>query len=327
MDRRSSHLKVTVAVLTRQRPDMLSSLLKSWGEMILPENCSVRCLVVENDSAPNSEAAVRAYGDTLPNGAPLSYALETEPGIPFGRNCAARIAIAQESDLLCFIDDDETVASDWLDCLIAGYRASSAVLLGAPLRAAPPSGKETALQRLMLSNIKHRYLTKEKAASKRATLEDTGGVTIVTNNWLGETRLFTDHDIWFDETMRMTGGTDAKFYAETVAAGLATGWVNDAFVYEYIPAERLSFWYQAARGRDQANTHMRRKMEQRPIKALIHIATAPLRIIVLAALVILLPFQPQKRLIEIARIAGWLVGVLGIPFGYKSSLYKKVSGH
>ncbi|WP_170329765.1 glycosyltransferase family 2 protein [Ruegeria arenilitoris] len=327
MDRRSTHLKITVSTLTRQRPEMLSALLESWGEMGVPENCSVQCLVVENDSVPFSEDVVRAYEGTLPNGVPLLYALETEPGIPFGRNCAARNAIAQKSDLLCFIDDDETVASDWLDNLVTGYRTSSAVLLGAPLRAAPPSGGESAIQRLMLSNIKNRYLTKERKASKRATLEDTGGVTIVTNNWLGETRLFTDHNIWFDETMRMTGGTDAKFYAETVAAGLPVGWVDNAFVYERIPPERLSFWYQAARGRDQSNTYMRRKLEQRPVNAVAQIAAAPLRIVALAGLIILLPFQPQKRFIDIARTAGWLVGVLGIPFGYKSELYKKVTGH
>ena len=42
----------------------------------------------------------------------------------------------------------------------------------------------------MLRNISNRYLDKENAAAKKATLKDTGGVTIVTNNWLGETRLF-----------------------------------------------------------------------------------------------------------------------------------------
>jgi len=327
MDRRSKHLKVTVAALTRQRPEMLSALLESWGRLAIPENCSVECLVVENDIAPHSEDTVRAYEGALPNGASLIYALETEPGIPFGRNRAARVAITQGSDLLCFMDDDETAAPDWLERLVSGYRTSSAVLLGAPLRAAPPAGDETPAQRLMLKNISNRYMKKEKAASGRASLDDTAGVTIVTNNWLGETRLFTDHDIWFDETMRMTGGTDAKFYAETVAAGLPVGWVDDAFVYENIPPERLSFWYQAARGRDQANTHMRRKLENRPAQAVLQIATAPLRLIALAGLTMLFPFQPEKRLVDMARTAGWLVGVLGIPFGYKSKLYKKVSGH
>ncbi|UWR03041.1 glycosyltransferase [Ruegeria conchae] len=327
MKDRSATLKITVSTLTRQRPEMLAALIESWGEMKLPPDCSVRCLVVENDSSPLSEDTVRAAGAVLPNGAGLDYVLETEPGIPFGRNRAAREALEQGSDLLCFVDDDEVVASDWLESLVAGYRKSSSVLLGAPLRAAGPTGQETAMQRLMLRNISNRYLDKENTAARKATLNDTGGVTIVTNNWLGETRLFSETGLWFDETMRMTGGTDAKFYAETVTAGLPVGWVHDAFVYETIPPERLSFWYQAARGRDQSNTHMRRKLDQKPAKAILGFLSAPLRLVALLGAILLFPFQPDRRLIQIARTAGWLVGVLGIPFGYKSALYKKVSGH
>ncbi|SDX35287.1 hypothetical protein SAMN05444358_1053 [Ruegeria halocynthiae] len=327
MKDRSVPLKITVSTLTRQRPEMLAALIHSWGEMKLPPGCSVRCLVVENDNAALSEDTVRAAGEVLPNGAGLDYALETELGIPFGRNRAAREAVQDGSDLLCFVDDDEVVAVDWLERLVAGYRNSSAVLLGAPLRAAAPTGSETVLQRLMLRNISNRYLDKENAAAKRATLNNTGGVTIVTNNWLGETRLFSESGLWFDEAMRMTGGTDAKFYAETVAAGLPVGWVPDAFVYETIPPERLSFWYQAARGRDQSNTHMRRKLDQKPTKAVLGFLSTPLRLLGLLGAILLFPFQPDRRLIQIARTAGWLVGVLGIPFGYKSALYKKVSGH
>ncbi len=327
MTNRSTHLKITVSTLTRQRPEMLAALVRSWGELDLPADCTVRFLVVENDNTDNSAHVVQAVGQALPNGAPVDYVLEPELGIPFGRNRAAREAIATRSDLLCFVDDDEVVAQDWLDRLVAGYRGSSAVLLGAPLRAAGPSGQETAAQRLMLRNIGNRYLAKEQAAAKRSALNDTGGVTIVTNNWLGETRLFSEVGLWFDETMRMTGGTDAKFYAETVAKGLPAGWVPDAFVYETIPPERLSFWYQAARGRDQSNTHMRRKLKSRPISAGLGFLSIPLRALALIAAVILMPFQPDRRYIQIARTTGWLIGVIGIPFGYKSALYKKVSGH
>lgn len=327
MTDRSAHLKITVSTLTRQRPEMLAELLRSWGALDLPADCSVRFLVVENDSAPHSEHVVTAVGDALPNGAPVDYVLEQEPGIPFGRNRAAREAIAGGSDLLCFVDDDEVVAQDWLQRLVAGYRGSAAVLLGAPLRAAGPSGQETAVQRLMLRNIANRYLAKENAAARRATLNDTGGVTIVTNNWLAETRLFSKEGLWFDEAMRMTGGTDAKFYAETIARGLPAGWVTDAFVYETIPPDRLSFWYQAARGRDQSNTYMRRKLQTRPMSAALGFLSIPFRMLALVAAGLLMPFQPDRRFIQIARTAGWLVGVIGIPFGYKSALYKKISGH
>ena len=327
MDRRTIPLRITVATLTRQRPEMLDALIKSWGEMQVPPNTIVRCLVVENDTAAHSEPVIAHWGEVLPNEIPLDYVLETEPGIPFGRNRAAREAITESADLLCFVDDDEVVATDWLEQLVEGYRNSSAILLGAPLRAAGPTGSETLLQRLMLQNISNRYLGKETHAARQATLHDTGGVTIVTNNWLGETRLFSEFGIWFDEKMRMTGGTDAKFYAETVAAGLPVGWVADAFVYETIPPDRLSFWYQVARGRDQSNAHLRRQLSRSPAKAVLSFLGAPVRLLALLGAVVLLPFQPRLRYIQIARLTGWLVGVLGILVGYKSALYKKVTGH
>ncbi|WP_170481268.1 glycosyltransferase family 2 protein [Ruegeria arenilitoris] len=327
MTDRSANLKITVSTLTRKRPEMLAALVRSWGDLVIPSNCIVRFLVVENDKVANSKQIVQEAGSSLANGCAIEYVLEPELGIPFGRNRAAREAIANGSDLLCFVDDDEVVAQDWLERLVAGYRSSSAVLLGAPLRAAGPSGRETGVQRLMLRNISNRYLAKEQAAARRGALNDTGGVTVVTNNWLGETRLFSEVGLWFDETMRMTGGTDAKFYADAVGQGLTVGWVPDAFVYETIPPERLSFWYQAARGRDQSNTYMRRKLKNKPVSAVLGFLSIPIRFLGLVVAMILMPIQPDRRFIQIARTLGWLVGVIGIFFGYKSALYKKVSGH
>lgn len=326
MSSRAEPLKVTVSTLTRKRPKMLEALLKSWGDMTIPADCEIGFLVVENDNVPSSKEVVEGCGPNLKNGAPIQYVLETEQGIPFGRNRAAREALKDGADLLCFVDDDEVVALDWLDRMIAGYRASRAVLLGAPLRAAAPTGSETAMQRIMLKNIDYRYMRKEQVAARKATLDDTGGVTIVTNNWLGETQLFSEKGIWFDESMRLTGGTDAKFYGEVVAAGLPVGWVSDAFVYETVPAERLSFWYQVGRGRDQSNTHLRRKLDQKPLKAMLTFLTVPILLVALIAQFVLLPFQPNKRLIELSRTFGRVIGILGVLVGYKSKLYKQVSG-
>src|SRR5690606_4589112 len=145
---------------------------------------------------------------------------------------------------------------------IAGYRASQAILLGAPLRAGACVPEAGPLARIMHRNIANRYARNEKRAAAKATLNSTPGVTIVTNNWLAETSLFQQHDIWFDEALRYTGGSDSEFYNVVKAKGLTAGWVSDAFVYETIPIERLSFTYQYARGRDQANSHFRRKLAQ-----------------------------------------------------------------
>ncbi len=319
-------LGITVAVLTRQRPRMLDGVLASFDALRIPRDCTVRFLVVENDDAPRSRECVVSRGGALPGG-PLDYVLEPELGIPFGRNRAAREALAAGHELLAFVDDDEVVTRDWLVRFVEGYRASGAWLLGAPLGIYPAEPGLTWLQNRMHGCIRRRYARKADRAARRASLSGTPGVTIVTNNWLGRTAIFGDRGIWFDEAMRFTGGTDAKLSSEVKAAGLPTAWVADARVEEVVPPERLTFAYQYARGRDQSNTNFRRKIETRPQARWSVLVSVPLKgsaVIVLAAL--LLPSN-GATLLDLARTSGWIAGRIGALFGARSALYRKTTGH
>jgi len=318
-------LKITVASLTRRRPAMLAALVRSWGEMQIPDGCEVRCLVVENDDAAHSETVVEA-ARPLPNGAALSYVLEREAGIPFGRNRAAKEALAEGANLLAFVDDDEVVARDWLVELLKAYRTSGAQLIGGPLRVKKTARRLPLLERLMDGCIDRRYLRKEQRAARRANLDGTPGVTIVTNNWLGETALFGDHGIWFDESMRFTGGTDSKFYAEVKAAGLPTAWAAAAAVYEEIPRERLAIRYQFKRGRDQSSTNFHRKIEKKPGARFMVLIAVPIKLVIVALLVIGLPLTGGRTLLDAVRSSGWIIGRLDALFGRRSSLYKTVTG-
>ena len=325
MQDRSGPLSVTVAVLTRQRPRMLAATLDSFDALAAPDSCTVRFLVVENDDAPRSREVVEARGGRLALG-PLDYVLETEPGIPFGRNRAAREASAAGSDLLAFVDDDETVDRDWLRNLLRGYRRSTALLLGAPLRAAPVAPGLSWAQRKIHEGIAARYARKEHRAARRADLAGTPGVTIVTNNWLADLTIFRDHGIWFDEEMRFTGGTDAKLSAEVDKRGLPTAWVADAVVYETIPPDRLTFGYQFRRGRDQSNTHMRRKLAQSPAGAATVLVSVPAKLAGAVLLAVALLPTGGRSLLDLARTCGWIAGRIGALRGHRSELYENVTG-
>jgi Predicted glycosyltransferases len=325
-NRLHQHLHITVAALTRRRPQMVQALIESWGGIDLPANCTTRCLIVENDEQPHSHPLVTAT-PILPNGAEISYVLETETGIPFGRNRAAKEALAQGADLLVFVDDDETVAKDWLVKLIDGYRHSEAVLLGAPLRVAPPIAHMTPLQSAIYEGLIEKYREKEKRALEKATLNTTPGITVVTNNWLAETRLFHDENIWFDETMRFTGGTDTKFYETVKGKGFKTGWVHDAYAYESIPVQRLSFLYQYRRARDQANTNFHRHLMRKPRARYQILLRTPGKIIQLCLLALAIPFSQRHSLLKLARTSGSFFGKLGAIFGTRSNHYIKTSGH
>ncbi len=304
---------------------MLGALIGSWGEMDLPEHSEVVLLIVENDDAPLSQEHIAGFGQ-LPNGTEVIYVHEPELGIPFGRNRAAKEAIKMQADLLAFVDDDEVVAKDWLVELMAAYRNSQAVLIGGPLRVKATDRKLPFLMSLMDKCVSRRYLRKETRAARRASLQGTPGVTIVTNNWLGETAIFDTHGIWFDEKMRFTGGTDSKLSAEVKAAGLPTAWAKDAAVYEEIPEERLSVAYQFKRGRDQSSTNYHRKIDNNPAAKLNVLVSVPIKLVIIAALVVALPLSGGRTLLDVVRTSGWVAGRFDALFGKRSDLYKTVTG-
>ncbi|THK34634.1 glycosyltransferase family 2 protein [Ensifer sp. MPMI2T] len=323
MERTKRQLTLYVAALTRKRPEMLRALLVSLAKMTVPEQCHVKCLIVENDTVEASRSVVEECRPSFKS--ELLYVLEPELGIPFGRNRAAKEAIAGGADLLLFIDDDEVVADDWLVRMIAGYRSSNAVLLGAPLRAKLPTEQLSIFQRKMFANIEARYKRKEDRARTRATLNATNRVTIVTSNWLGELSIFRDHNIWFDENMRFTGGTDAKFFAEVRKAGLAAGWVADAIVYETVPLDRLSFMYQYQRARDQSNTNYGRKPPG-ALRTSLTLLQMPHRLAFCLLLFAAVPVTGGKTLLAAARSLGWVAGKIGCFSGQRSALYFEVTG-
>ena len=323
--RRTQQLKVVVSALTRRRPEMLGALIASWGEMDVPENTQVIFLIVENDDEPRTAEYVQRFG-TLANGTTVHYVHEPELGIPFGRNRAAKEAIEQDADLLAFVDDDEVVAKDWLVELIGAYRQSEAVLIGGPLRVKETERSLSFIDGLMDRCISQRYLRKEKRAARRADLNGTPGVTIVTNNWLGETSIFDEHGIWFDERMRFTGGTDSKLSAEVKAAGLPTAWAANAAVYEEIPLERLAVSYQFKRGRDQSSTNYHRKIEKKPAARLNILIAVPIKIAIVCLLVLALPITGGRTLLDVVRTSGWIAGRFDALFGRRSDLYRTVTG-
>ncbi|MGA9252400.1 MAG: glycosyl transferase, partial [Roseobacter sp.] len=179
---------------------------------------------------------------------------------------------------------------------------------------------------LMDKCIEQRYLRKETRAARRADLSGTPGVTIVTNNWLGETSIFEHHNIWFDEKMRFTGGTDSKLSAEVKAAGLPTAWAKDAAVYEEIPKERLSIAYQFKRGRDQSSTNYHRKIDGNAKAKLNVLVSVPIKLVIIAGLIVALPFTGGRTLLDVVRTSGWVAGRFDALFGRRSDLYKTVTG-
>jgi GT2 family glycosyltransferase len=106
---------ITVAICTRDRPDSLSRALNS---LELQTHRDFKVLVVDN--APTSAATaemVRRFQDRL---ASLRYVVEPAAGLSRARNCA----LGQiDTDVVAWIDDDETADEHWLATIVAAFAA------------------------------------------------------------------------------------------------------------------------------------------------------------------------------------------------------------
>ncbi|MBB5754289.1 glycosyltransferase family A protein [Prosthecomicrobium pneumaticum] len=305
---------------------MLRALLQSFAECHTPPGVEPLFLIVENDHQARSRATIESLRPKL-GGRQLVLVLETELGIPFGRNRAIDEALARGADLLAFVDDDEVVARDWLVHLVAEYRRSGADLIGGPVRIMPPDAGLGPMQRAIHRGVAARLARREAQMAAMARSGRPFRHTIVTNNWLARTTLFSDHGLRFDESLRHTGGSDAAFDEQVRARGLSKSWAPEALVFETLPAERLSFAYQFTRAKDQSKVSLRRKMARGEERVAFDVlVVVPLRLVGSLGLVLMLPFRPGLALVDLARSLGWTAGrVLGL-CGSRSRLYERITG-
>lgn len=122
--------RVTVAIITRRKPQFLARVLDSLSEMEPPRHAHVRILVVDNDGQMSAYKAVSDVHKYCPY--PIVYVVEGRPGIPQARNRA--VAESRTEDYILFIDDDERIGeSNWVGMLLGCQREFDADVVQGPV--------------------------------------------------------------------------------------------------------------------------------------------------------------------------------------------------
>jgi glycosyltransferase involved in cell wall biosynthesis len=103
----SPALDATVVVCTRNRARMLRKTLDAISTMEIPAAVRYEVIVVDNGSTDDTQEVVTSLADKLP----ISYVLESQPGLSNARNRGLAIA---RGHLIFFTDDDCYVSQDWL---------------------------------------------------------------------------------------------------------------------------------------------------------------------------------------------------------------------
>lgn len=319
-------MRICVGAITFRRPNLLGGLLRSFENLRAPPNATLIFLIVDNDAAMSAAIAVKNFQSRLKEGIVL-YTVEARAGIPIARNRAVQEAIAAGADYLAFADDDEEVHPDWVCELVAAAVERKLDLVGGPVRCLSSDISMDLWSKALMTGIVARDMKKERSARRRAEKGLESNIVIVTNNWLVDLAWLRQTNLKFDEALRFSGGSDAKFYADARALSVRSGWSTSAVVYERVPLSRIGFGYQFDRARNQAIASFRRRHAvNTPRVMLTTLLSSAVKVLGCAACVAGVPIFGGRALIQVARQSGWAVGRMQALFGGTSSLYSTTDG-
>jgi len=113
-------MDVSVVLCTFNRCGLLGTALDSLAASVMPDGITWEILVVDNNSKDRTRDVVAEFSRRYPER--FRYLFEARAGKSFALN--AGIA-ASKGAVVAFVDDDVTVASDWLENLTAPLRRES----------------------------------------------------------------------------------------------------------------------------------------------------------------------------------------------------------
>jgi succinoglycan biosynthesis protein ExoM len=213
-----SDVDVSICIATYRRRYGIARLLDSLARLKLPDGVRAEVIVVDNDPAsePSHAPGADAYAPL-----PLRWLREPRKNIAYARNLAVANA---RGEWLAFVDDDEVVDERWL----AAYceRASE--------------GDADGYFGPVLPRIEARPTSWLDASFFERARFATG--TRITNLGAHTCNAFVRRSLFrdarFDPSFGRSGGEDTALFRRLAARGSRFEWVDDAFVHEYVPAER-----------------------------------------------------------------------------------------
>ncbi len=255
--------RITIAAATRSRPRMFADLLQSLQALDVPQGAELSFVFVENDAQLTISDAVEDFHKRT--GWQARAVLETRRGISFARNTAFEAALAEGSEWLAFVDDDEQVRHDWLRLLWAGAKEAGAQMAGGPVVPIAPTMGCSDSETDVLAYFERAAAVSD--ARKAAAMAAGRRFDLGAGNWIADLAALDAAGLRFDPEFGLSGGEDTDLSRRAYAAGLRLAWVPGAIVTEEVPNARLSASYILERARAQSITKFRIMNASNPRKA------------------------------------------------------------
>jgi len=198
--------------------------MESLSAQSVPEDVEVAVIVVDNGP---SQDVFRHPSPPAAGNLKVTVLAETRPGIPFARNALVRAALADGSDYVLFVDDDEVVEHDWLAHHLRTVDDRQADVVAGPVLPTLPAG---APRWAACSGV-----------FERPRFE-TGKVLpwAATGNTLVSTAVFERVSPWFEDRFARTGGSDWEFFRRVAAEGFTIVWCDEAVAHELLSLDRVT---------------------------------------------------------------------------------------
>ena len=219
---------ITVIVPTFNRPEGLKRAVNSVFKQTVAAS-GFTLIIVDNTPDATAAKAIDELRDVCPETIALLALHEPAAGVANARNFAMS---AVKTDLVAFLDDDQSAPHDWLECLLENHRQFPAAVTFGPVHTALPTGHR-----------RHQKYFSDFFARDPGFESGYIDASFGCGNALMDFSKIPGKAPWFDTAMNEIGGEDDVLFEHVRAAWGRFAWAQSAPVLEHPPVDRVSLTY------------------------------------------------------------------------------------
>lgn len=219
---------ISVMVPTFDRPEGLKSAVRSLFRQSYAQT-GFKLIIVDNTPGATASEAIAQLVSECPSTIDLVAIHEPAPGVANARNTAMTVV---ETDLVAFLDDDQTAPDNWIESLLSNYQRFPAAVTFGPVRTALPEG-----QRRHQAYFEQFFAREPKLSTGYIT--DSFGC----GNALIDFSKISGGTPWFDTEMNEIGGEDDLLFRRARRSKGRFAWAGEAPVWEHPLPSRIALRY------------------------------------------------------------------------------------